>query len=368
MRARPRSMPPFSTFDRYLIGEFMRYFLLALTGFVGFVVLFDAFEKIDTFIDYRATADQVLRYYLNSIPYKAVLVTPVALLLACFLSLGYMTRYQEITIMKSAGVSLYRLVLPVYAIGLLTAAMTFAVTDFVMPGAQTRAREIYYEEIRGRTLHNLGSRMNVSYIGRDNRLYLIRRYDVPRETMVGLVIQEFDGDRLVRRIDAEKAEYRDGRWIVEDGVDRSFPGEGRETVNTFASLDLDLPETPEDFAKTEIRPEQMSYPDLARYVDRVRQSGSRAESFETDLHLRLAFPIANFVILLIGSSLAVQMRRGGVALGFGFSLAIAFAYWSMIRAGQVLGHNGTLPPFLAAWLGNLIFIALGGYMLYRTPK
>lgn len=364
-----RSLPVLSIFDRYLLREFLRFFFLAFVGFVGFVVLFDAFEKISTFIDHKATAGQVFRYYFNATPYKAVLVTPIALLLATFLSLGYMTRFHEITIMRSSGISLYRILMPVYVVGLLVAATSFLVSDFIMPGAQTRAREILQQEIRGRTSKNLGSRMNVSYIGQDNRFYLIRRYDVPRSAMVDVVIQEFDGDTLTRRIDASKASYEDGAWVLENGVDRSFSGEnGDELLNSFETLRLEVPEKPDDFAKNEVRPEQMSFPDLAKYVERVRQSGSRVEQYETDLHLRVSFPLVNFVILLIGSSLAVKMRRGGIALGFGFSLAIAFTYWSILRAGQVLGHSGALPPMLAAWLGNILFIGVGLWMLRQTPK
>ena len=363
-----RALPFLATFDRYLLREFMRFFLLAIVGFVSFVNLFDAFEKIDTFIDYRATGGNIALYYLYSTPYKAVLVCPVALLLAGFLALGFMTRFHEITVMKSSGVSLYRLLLPVYAVGLVVSAASFVTSDFIMPHAQTRAREIYQTEIRGRTLKNLGSRMNVTYIGAENRLYLIRRYDIPRRTMVDMTVQEFDGDRLRRRVDAGKAIYENGTWKLEDGIDRVFEPDGSERAMPFQELRLDLPETPEDFAKEEVRPEQMSFPSLRRYVERLRQSGTPVQRFETDMHLRIAFPLSNLVILLIGSSLAVQMRRGGVALGFGFSLTISFAYWCLLRAGQVLGHNGTLPPVLAAWLGNIVFVALGLWLLYRARK
>lgn len=357
-----------STFDRYLLREFSRFFALALTGFVLFVLLFDAFEKIDTFIDHRASAGQILRYYLTSTPYRAVLVCPVAVLLATFLTLGYMTRFHEITVMRSAGISLYRLLVPLYIAGILIAATNFTVSEFVMPGAQTESREILNVEIKGKASRNLGSRLNVTYLGGENRIYVIRRYDVPNETMVDVTVQEFEGDRLARRIDAKKAVHADGAWIFVGGVERSFAGAGTESAVPFDSLRLAASETPDDFAKQEVRPEQMSFPELIHYAKRVRQSGGRPERIETDLHLRIAFPLINFVILLIGASLAVIHRRGGVAVGFGFSLLIAFGYWSLIRAGQVLGQNGTLPPMLGAWLGNLVFLALGGTLLYRTPK
>ena len=357
-----------SIFDRYLFREFWRYFLLALGGFVGFVLLFDMFEKIDDFIDYEASVGEVARYYMNVLPYQGVLVTPVALLLATFLSVGSMTRFHEITTMKSSGVSVYRLLMSVFLSAFFVAASAFVVSDWVMPDSQARAHEILEGDIKGRSTRNLGSRLNVNLIGRDGRYYLVSRYDIPRETMLDVVIQERDHDRVTRRIDAKRGIWQGDHWELQAGIDRRFSEQGTESAVPFESLVIDIPDGPEVFAKKPVRPEEMSYPDLRGYVERLRESGGRIEKYLTDLHLRVAFPLVNFVVVLIGAAMAVKMRRGGIALGFGFSLAIAFVYWSLIRAGQILGHNGTLPPLFAAWLGNIVFLTVGGWMLYRAPK
>ncbi len=363
-----RRLHPFGVIDRYVLREFIRYYSLAMIGFVAFVILFDAMEKIDTFLDYDASVGQILRYYLYSLPYKAILVGPVAPLLATFLCLGSMTRFQEITVLKSAGMSLYRLLLPLYVLGFLLSAATFGLGEGFMPEANRRASEIMEHEIKGRSLLSLGSRNNVTYLGRNNRLFVIRRYDIPRKAMVDPTVQEFDGDRMTRRIDARSGIWRNGRWVMVDGMERTFDAAGLERAVPFDTLRTDFPELPADFAKEETRPEQMSFTQLRRYAERVRQSGSTVERYQTEIQLRFAFPLVSLVVILIGSSLAVQIRRGGIALGFGISLGIAFAYWSLIRAGQVLGNNGTLPPLLAAWLGNLVFIGLGVFLLVRTPK
>ncbi len=363
-----RFLPLLGVVDRHVLREFLKYYFLAVVGFTAFVLLFDAFEKIDTFIDYDATWVQILSYYGYSIPYKALLVGPVAPLLATFLCLGTMTRFQEVTVLRASGISLYRLFLPLYVVGILISAASFVVGEWVMPAANIRAREILQQEIKGRTDRNLGSRTNLTYLGQENRLFVIRRYDVPRETMVDPTVQEFDEERMTRRVDARLGVFLDGEWVLVDGVERLFDAEGRERAVPFDSLRVRLPERPSDFAKDETKPEEMSFRQLARYAERVRQSGSSVERYRTEFFLRFSFPFVNFVVILIGSTLAVQVRRGGVALGFGFSLAIAFAYWSLIRAGQVLGNNGTLPPLLAASLGSVVFIALGVVMLVRAPK
>jgi lipopolysaccharide export system permease protein len=363
-----RRLPLFSVIDRYLIGEFLRYEVLALAGFAAFVLLFDALEKIDTFIDHDATWTEVLRYYANILPQRTVVVSPVAPLLATFLALGSMTRFREIVSVKSAGISLVRLFLPLYALGVLFSGLSFVTAEYVMPPANRRAREIMETEIRGHPSRNLGSRVNVKYLGQGNRFYVIRRYDIARETMVEPMIQEFQGERLARRIDAAQAIYEHGKWKLTSGLERTFDVDGHETVVPFDSMTVAFPERPADFAREETHPEEMTFPELRRYTARVRQSGAEVAEYETELWLRVAFPLANAIVILIASSLAVQMRRGGVALGFGFSLAIAFAYWCMVRAGQVLGNNGTLPPIAGAWLGNVVFIILGVVMVARTPK
>jgi len=366
--ARIRTLPPLAVLDRYVLAEFLRYYFLALGGFTAVVLLLDAIGRIDTFLDYNAAPLQILAYYWNVLPYQALLVAPVAPLLATFLTLGTMTRFRELVAVKSAGISLYRLFAPLYVVGLLLAGASFVVGEWVMPQANLRARRILEADIKGRTMRNLGSRVNVTYLGQGNRFFVIRRYDVPRQTMVEPMIQEFDGERLTRRLDAASATYEKGAWVLVNGLERTFDTKGLETAVPFDTLRAVFPETPVDFAKTETEPSEMSYPQLLNYTRRVRASGSNVASYETELQLRVAFPFANLVVILIASSLAAQMRRGGIALGFGFSLAIAFAYWSLIRAGQVLGNNGNLPPLPAAWLGNIVFLALGIVLLVRTPK
>jgi lipopolysaccharide export system permease protein len=368
LREERRRLPLFSVVDRYLMGEFLRYNALALGGFVAFVLLFDALEKIDDFIDHDATWLEVLRYYENALPQRAILVAPVAALLATFLALGAMTRFREIISVKTSGISLVRLFAPLYIFGLLFSGITFLAGEWIMPPANRRAREIMDIEIKGHSNRNMGSRVNVKYLGQGNRFYVIRRYDIARETMVEPMIQEFQGEHLTRRIDAAQAVYEKGKWKLKNGLERKFDTDGNETAVPFDSLSLRFPESPADFAREETHPEEMTFPELRHYTNRVRESGATVSEYDTELHLRVAFPLANAIVILIASSLAVQMRRGGVALGFGFSLAIAFCYWCLVRAGQVLGNNGTLPPFIGAWLGNFVFITVGAIMVARTPK
>ena len=129
-----------------------------------------------------------------------------------------------------------------------------------------------------------------------------------------------------------------------------------------------LTERPEDFAKEMPAPEEMNFLELRSYIDRLRASGARVANFLVDLHVRLAFPLVNLIVVMIGASVATRLRMQSAAMGFGLSVAISFVYYAFMRTGQALGHNGALPPYLAAWLGDLAFGAVGLTMMAQAQR
>ena len=92
------------------------------------------------------------------------------------------------------------------------------------------------------------------------------------------------------------------------------------------------------------------------------------QKYLVELYLKISFPLTNFVVVLIGTALAIRVRRGGLAISFGLAVFISFVYYAIIRTGQALGHSGTLPPLIGAWLGNLVFGGLGLELLRRARR
>ena len=142
-----------------------------------------------------------------------------------------------------------------------------------------------------------------------------------------------------------------------------------EDAHPFDHLAVDgLAERPEDFAKEVPAPEEMTYTELRAYVEKLRSSGARVANFLVDLHAKLAFPLINLIVVMIGASVATRLRMQSAALGFGLSVGISFIYYAFMRTGQALGHNGALPPYLAAWLGDLVFGVIGTVMLVQAQR
>jgi lipopolysaccharide export system permease protein len=211
-------------------------------------------------------------------------------------------------------------------------------------------------------------RTNLAYLGTGGRTFLIRAYDIARREMREVVIQEVRDNALSGRIDAATARWENGRWVFRNGYTRRFDRSG-ETAAQFNELTIPgLRERPEDFATAEEDPMGLSYWELEHYIGRLRQSGSRVQKYLVELYLKVSFPLTNLIVVVIGVALALRNRRGGLAVAFGLSVFISFIYYACIRTGQALGHNGALPPLLGAWLGNLVFGALGWELFRRVRR
>ena len=355
--------------DRYLLREFIGYVALGLAGFIVIFVVVDIFEKLDVFLEHHAPAGLVMRFYLYRAPEVVVQVLPVALLLATFLALGQLNKFGELTAMRTAGWSLVRILRPVFAVGVGATVVALLLGELVVPGANRERDRIYDLQIQRIERPTATERADVTYLGAGGRIYYIHLYLIHEARMHEVSVQEFRSGELVRRIDAAEAFWDGRRWVFASGYLRTFDRNGRERAQAFDRMAVNgLAEVPQDFAKEVRQPAEMNYIELRSYVDKLRASGGRVANYLVDLHLKLAFPLVNLIVVMIGAALATRLRMQSAALGFGFSIGIAFFFYGLMRTGQALGHNGALPPYLAAWMADLVFGAIGFAMMRQAQR
>lgn len=354
--------------DRYVLREFLGYLVLGLAGFIVIFIVVDIFEKIDVFLDNHAALGTVARFYLYRAPEVVVQVLPVALLLATFLALGQLNKFGELTAMRSAGIPLLRILRPVFASAGAAAFVALTLGEFVVPPASRERDAIYNDQIRRIQRQTVNERADVTYLGEGGRIFYMRLYLIKDQRMHEVSLQEFRHGELWRRIDAAEASWDGQQWVFSSGYERTFSG-GREIASPFERLVVPgIRERPDDFAKQSFNPDEMNFLDLRAYVDKLRASGARVANYLVDLHLKLAFPLVNLVVVMIGAALATRLRMQSAALGFGLSIAISFLYYGFMRTGQALGHSDALPPYLAAWMGDIVFGLVGVVMLIQAQR
>jgi lipopolysaccharide export system permease protein len=355
--------------DRYVLREFALYLLLGLVGFLCVFMAVDVIEKMDVFLDHHAASDLIARYYLYRTPEVIVQVMPVALLLATFLALGQLNKFGELTAMRSCGLSLMRILAPVFVVAAIGAVLSLIFSELVVPRANRARDAIYESQIQRLSKAETGERADVTYLGVGGRIYYMRLYVIPERRMHEVTVQEFQHGELIRRIDAAEASWDGRRWVFSSGYLRTFDRGGEEHAKPFDRLALDeINERPESFARESRRPDEMNFVELRNHVMKLRASGARVANYLVDLHMKLAFPLINFIVILIGAPIATRLRARSAAIGFGFSVSISFLYYAFMQSGKALGHNGALPPYLAAWMGDIVFGVVGVVMTFQAQR
>lgn len=355
--------------DRYLVREYLNYCILGILTFVGLFIVVDLFEKLDVFVDHKAGAALVARYYLYGAGTIITQVLPIALLLGSILSLSQLRKYNELTAMQGSGQSPWRLARPLLLAGLAFSIGQYALNEGLGPKMYEGQKRILNEEIKRLSGSDSQSRSDVRFVGSGGRFFIAQFFDARRETLRGVSVQYLDPPRLTARIDADRASWVDGTWRFENGHLRSFSEAGSRSIPFRAYASSEIDETPRDFARQSVDPFHLGMRDLWRYAERIRGSGGETQKYLTNFHLRASFPLAGLIMTLLGAALSLRVVRGGnIAVGLGLSVSVGFAFFAFVRVGQALGYNGTVPPMLAAWLGNLVFTAIGLLLFWKVSR
>ncbi|MBN1560594.1 LPS export ABC transporter permease LptG [candidate division KSB1 bacterium] len=352
---------------RYITRKFMQILLFAIVGFISIFVIVDLIENLDTFINNEYPTEAVIDFYLNYIPFILVLVLPVAMLISALFSVGNLARQNEIVAMKAAGISLYRIFLPIFVISILVSFIAMGVANYLVPRATERQSDLreQYEKNRSRQ-----QRLDNIYIrDEQDRRITMRYFNVGNNTGNTVSIRTFESDSLKSRIDAKKITWQDSLWLLQTGYERYFTSTGEIARSfdqkKFRSTTL----LPDNIAKQLKIPEEMSYSELKDFIREVERNGANPDRWRVDLYLKIALPFANFIIVLFGTPLSsAQTRRSGAAKGFGISLAVTFVYFGILKTTQAMGHNGKIEPLLAAWFANVVFGVIGVFVLIRAKK
>ncbi|MEK7729925.1 MAG: LptF/LptG family permease [candidate division KSB1 bacterium] len=366
--------------DRYLAKKFLFTLCFPIIAFISIFIVIDLVERLSDYIDRGVPGLVIASYYFYFTPYIIVLMFPIAMLLAALFSIGQLSKYNELTAMKASGVSLYRILAPIYLIAFTLSLGLMLFAEKVVPVANQRKAEIKDRHM-DRMPQNLPARLSNIYLqnyvpttsaspttqGGSRRVF-IGFYNAEAKVAEKVSIQDYEGVFILHRIDANTLRWHENAWLATHGYERTFSN-GGEVAAKFDTLPLpNLFFTPEVLNQVQKDPEEMSFGELQQFITEVANNGGNPERWLVDLYLKIAFPFANFIIVLFGAPLAVGRLRSSGAVGVALTLVIAFLYFGTVKTGQTLAQSGSLAPLVGAWMGNTIFFVAGLFVLFRARK
>lgn len=368
--------------DRYLLREVLIPLGYCLGGFLVFWITFDLINELQSFQERQLLPRDIVEYYLVRVPELLVTIMPVALLLALLYALANHARHHEITAIRAAGVSLWRACAVYLGVGVLFSAALLVMNEFWVPDANEAANAVLIrrEPVRPNS-PGPEWKLNLAFSNEpERRQWIIGAFQ--RETGEMRAPNFFwtlpDGSR--RQLSANRAFYSEGQWEFHDVREFIYTNNVALPIELRTNSVLAMPElteTPEQI-RSEIKFAELSNLSAAkrprlslreiRDYQRLHPTlpPRDAAKLETQFHGRLAEPWTCLVVVLIAIPFGAPSGRRNVFVGVAASIFIAFSYVLLLQFSMAAGTGNYLPGWLAAWLPNVVFAAIGALLIQRV--
>ena len=355
--------------DYYIIRKFLGTFFFALLMIITIAVIFDISEKIDDFITKHATAKQVIfDYYLNFIPYFAVLFSSLFTFISVIFFTSKMAYNSEIIAILSSGMSFRRLLYPYILSAAFLSSFSFLLSNYVIPKANQK--RFAFEEVYVRANPYDYVKRNIHQQVEPGTFIYMESFNNSSSIGFKFSMEKFEGNILVSKLMADYIKWDSitNKWQLNNYYIRKINGT-KETLTKGIKKDTIVKIDPKEFKRRDNFVEAMSIHELNAYIKLMKLQGADNLSlFIIEREKRLAYPFSTFILTMIGVTLSTRKVRGGIGVHIGIGLTLSFAYILFMQFSSQFAISGALSPMLAAWIPNIIFAGISMYLYRIAPK
>lgn len=357
--------------NRYLLGQFVKYFFTVNAGFVTIYLLVDFFEKFDDFSNGGKPLSLALKYFFMTIPFIVDQLGPVLILLSGVISLGILNHTNELTALKAGGIPLRTIIRP-FLLGSVVFTMLFiAAAEWLLPVTIATTNNIWFEQLKGKVPLGI-LRKNRYYYKGENGFYSFGWPDTTR-----FIFTDFSYSRWNENYNIEiliTARFADwdttyNRWVLKHGqVQEQRAAEYQ--IENFELRTFILPEEPKDFLIPVNKSAEMPLTELYREIARA-DVDHEIRAARTTFLGRMSYMLLGIPLLLLGLPILLfSYRKWGrdLSVAIPASCGLAFVAWGMWGALQSLAIAGVVPPMAAAVSIHIVFILTGFFLLTKNDR
>jgi lipopolysaccharide export system permease protein len=356
--------------DRYIFRQFFMNLLLVLASLLAIYLLVDFFERIDNFTEAGKSLGLALTYFLLKIPFIYDQMSPVCILLAGVITLGLLSKNRELMSLNAGGISLMRIVVPIIAASLLFTILTIAVAQWILPRANTRTNEIWYQEVNEQVANGIVRKGRIFYRGTAG-IYTFKRPDPKQNDFTQFNYMAWDDSRrhLNLLLTAQKASWSEQGWTFKRGQLKTRRRDGSYDIKLFKELDYALPDTPAEFFVPEYRVTELSLYELHKNAQASLTKGDWQGT--VSINQRLSFIFLGVPLLLLSIPLMHSLQRKwnrDLSMTIPISCVLAFFAWAIWNFTQSLSQAAYVNPILASWSIHVILTVTGLILLWRMNR
>lgn len=362
--------PGFKLIDGYITRKFLGTFFFAIALIIIIVVVFDAVEKIDDFIEMKAPLERILfGYYVNFIPYFINLFCGLFTFIAVIYFTSQMAGRTEITAIQSAGVSFRRLLWPYFISAMVISGVSLYLNLEVIPAANEKRVEFESKYLRKNRNQQFDA--NIYRQVEPGVFVYIRNFNGSSNRASFMCIERFEGSSITESLEAADVTYneKNEHWTAPKYITHKFVGED-EIFERHENLDTLINLSKQELGKVENLITTMKIGQLNEFIDQQKAKGSDMIGiFEVERHRRYSYPASVFILTVIGVSLSARKMRSGTGVNIGIGVILCFTYIMLGRVFEEIakGSEGWISTFLV-WLPNIIFAIIAFYLYRKAPK
>ena len=355
--------------DVYVIRKFLGSFFLSIALILSIVVIFDLSEKIDDFIESGAKLKAILfEYYLNFIPYFAVLFSSLFAFIAVIYFTSRMAYNTEIIAILNSGMSFRRLLFPYMISATFIALLSFFLSDRVIPQAN-KAKLNFEEQYVRRKPIRFKTKDFHRQIEPGIYVYL-QNYSNVSKVGYQFTIEKFEDGVLVSKMFADQIRWdtTNNKWQARRYYIRTIDGL-KETLEEGKQIDTTLSIHPDDFQMRLTITETMSLKELDEFIKKQQMQGeTNITAYQIERHNRIAFPFTTIILTLIGVAVSSRKMRGGIGLQIAIGVMTSFIFILFSQFSKQFAIGGLLPVMAAVWLPNVFFTFVALFLMRLAPR
>lgn len=357
--------------DKYISKNFIKSFMLSLVAFMGIFIVSQLFRVVKYLSDGRFTLGDAGFYILTMLPRILIDVSPLAVLLGSMMTVSSMASNLEIISLKTSGISFKRIVIAPIIISFFISIVVFFVNDSLYPKSQKLNKDLRRGEISKREAPV--EKRNAFLRGEDNNyIYLMSKLNRKTGFAENVEIVDLNDDfsKVERIITAQEARYNFSKniWVLKDANIYYESKNGKmkkpESVEYFS--EAKYKDVPDHFITITVEPRTLTIKELKQTVRDMTTIGADNRELLVELGNRYSFPFASFIISFLGLALGGRYVRGTSAVSLGVCVMLGYGYYIIKASFEAFSSNGFLNPLIGGWIPNILFLAVGIYLLYKA--
>ncbi|MFH2061247.1 MAG: LPS export ABC transporter permease LptF [Pseudomonadota bacterium] len=368
-------MKSLNIIHRYIFKELLSPFVISLF-FLTFVFLMTRIPEITNMVvNYNADLSTVFLLIIYTLPRFLEFTIPMSVMISVLLTFMRMSGENEIVALKGAGVSLYKLLLPVLAFCLVGVFLTLWVTVFGVSWGKLSIKEKSVEMARSSIEAALQERQFNSEL--EDIMIYISHVDMKTKALKDVFIEDRRTKGVVSISVAPSGDLirHDAQQFytirLYDGVINQVDISGKSVNNIqFSVYDINIDLGMINNTGKEITKEldEQNFADLVRLIRSGINNKLELNAALMELHEKLSIPLACLTLGLLAFPLGIQASSLRRSSGFGMGIFFFLLYYFLLAAGWSAGEAGSFSPVLSMWLPNVIMGSIGIFFLIRNAK